>query len=227
MKNNFRVYVVVPAYNEETTIKKVISSVREVFRNIVVVNDCSQDNTSSIAEAEDIVTISHAINLGQGAALQTGLDFCAMNDADYVITLDADGQHSVTDAQIMLHKLIESGCDVALGSRFSGDSIGMPISRKVLLKLAVIYTQITTGLKLTDAHNGLRVLNKKALEVIRIRQNKMAHASEILEQIATNRLRYIEVPVTISYSEYSLNKGQKWWDAFPILIDMIVRKFRS
>ena len=227
MKKTSRVYVVVPAYNEAGVIRKVLSSVKEAFQNIVVVNDCSQDNTSSISENEDVVTISHAINLGQGAALQTGFDYCAINDADYVITFDADGQHSVADAQAMLNELIDSGCDVALGSRFLGRSVGMPFSRKAILKLAVIYTQITTGLKLTDAHNGLRVLNKKALDVIRIRQNKMAHASEILEQIATKRLKYIEVPVTISYSEYSLSKGQKLWDAFPILIDMIVRKLRS
>ena len=220
------IYVVIPAFNEEKKIGEVVSSVKEIFTNVVVVNDCSRDATSCVAEKSQATVLNHFINLGQGAALQTGIDYCKKRNAEYIVTFDADGQHSIADVKLMLDEIVKSNCDVVLGSRFLGESIGMPKSRKLLLKLAIIYTYLTTGLKLTDAHNGIRILSRKAIEKIKIRQNRMAHASEILEQIAENKLNYCEYPVTISYSEYSLQKGQKWWDAFPIIVDSILRKFR-
>ena len=221
------IYVVIAAYNEEETIEKVIENVKTIFDKVVVVNDCSSDKTLDKINATGAISLNHIINLGQGAALQTGIEYCRLEKADYVITFDADGQHSIEDAKKMLDELVDTCYDIALGSRFLGTTINIPKNKKLLLMLAIYYTNLTTGLKLTDAHNGLRVMNKRIIDTINIKQNRMAHASEIIEIIAQNNFKYIEVPTTIKYTEYSIKKGQKWWGAFPIIIDMLLRKFRS
>ncbi len=227
MVSKTRAFALIPAFNEGTVIAEVVRSVKSEFSCIVVVDDCSDDETADIAKDAGAIVLRHSVNLGQGAALQTGFDYCLSQGAQYVVTLDADGQHSVTDAQALLEKLIKVGCDVVLGSRFLGKSINMPPSRRLLIKTACLYTRLETGLKLTDTHNGLRALNRKAVKSIRITQNRMAHASEILELIAVNKLDYREHPVSIAYTEYSLGKGQSAWNAFSILIDLLVKKLRN
>ena len=120
----------------------------------------------------------------------------------------------------MVKILNERNLDVVLGSRFIGKTVGMTLPRKMLLHAAVVFTRLTTGMKLTDAHNGLRVFTRKGIENIRLSQNRMAHASEILEQIARNRLRYMEYGNTIQYTDYSRAKGQKASNAINILVDL-------
>lgn len=225
MTEQQKTYVVIPAFNEESRIAEVIALLKPEFRNIVVIDDGSTDDTSGAAQVNGAIVLRHHINFGQGAALQTGLEYCSRRDADFVVTFDADGQHSVADALKMLETAQAENYDVVLGSRFKGNTIGMPTTRQLVLKMAVIFTILTTGLKLTDAHNGLRVLGRKALRSVRLKENRMAHASEILEKIAALKLSYIEVPITITYTEYSLGKGQKISNAVNILLDLLVRKF--
>ena len=114
--------------------------------------------------------------------------------------------------------------DFALGSRFLGHAINLPRSRRLLLKAATWFTRSTTGLRITDAHNGLRAMTRRGASRIRLRQNRMAHASELLHQIATSGLGYVEVPVTIHYSAYSLAKGQSLFDALLIVLDLFARR---
>lgn len=218
------IWVVVPAYNEGSVIGPTMRDLLQSFASVVVVDDCSSDQTGAAALDAGTHVVRHPINLGQGAALATGITYALRAGATAIVTFDADGQHSATEARAMVGLLQQSGLDVVLGSRFLGQTHGMSSARRALLKLAVLFTRLTTGLRLTDAHNGLRVLSRRAAEVIHIRQNRMAHASETLEQIASKRLSFVEAPCTITYTEYSMSKGQRWVGAFAIVSDLLTRR---
>jgi glycosyltransferase involved in cell wall biosynthesis len=213
--------VIVPAFNESAIIGPIIGSLRSRFANVVVVDDGSADATASAALAAGAVVLRHAVNAGQGAALQTGIDYALARGAAYVATFDADGQHRVEDLVTMLAALQGGSHDIVLGSRFLGHAEGLQFARRLVLKAAVLFTNLTTGLRLTDAHNGLRVLTAPAARRLRIRQDGMAHASELIEQIGRLGLRYAEVPVTITYSEYSQAKGQRLSNSLLILRDLL------
>lgn len=202
-------FVVVPAYNEAERIGRTLESLLAVASSVVVVDDGSADNTAEVALRYPVWVLRHPVNLGQGAAIQTGITFALRQGADDVATFDADGQHDPSDLIRMLQTLRESGADYALGSRFLGRAEGIPFTRKVMLKAAVWYTRIMSGIHVTDTHNGIRLMTRRGAERIHITMNRMEHASEILDQIARSGLRYIEVPVTIRYSQASLAKGQK------------------
>lgn len=215
------IWVVVPAYNEQSTIQQVVSGLRRSFQKIVVVDDCSSDLTASLARAAGAEVMRHPINLGQGASLQTGIDLALQRGASYIVTFDADLQHRPEDVPLLLTALRESGADFALGSRFLGMAVNIGLSRRLLLKAAVLFTRLTTGLKITDAHNGLRAMTRRGANVLRIRQNRMAHASEILQQIAKSELSYVEVPVTVEYTSYSMAKGQRLGNSLNILLELL------
>ena len=218
-------WVVIPTFNESQVMSEVVAQVLRHYSHVVVIDDGSSDETGAIAAREGAIVLRHPINLGQGAALQTGITFVLSRDAEYIVTFDGDGQHQADDVDRMLTALRKSGAEVALGSRFCGDVIGAPWSRRTLLKAAAMLTMLTTGLKVTDTHNGLRVFTRHAAAKLHIRQNRMAHASEILSQIAQHGLHYIEVPVTIRYTAYSLSKGQGIGDAANILADLLMGRF--
>ena len=222
-----KVWVIIPAYNEGSMIGSVVGSVKRYFPNVVVVDDASADRTAYVAKNAGARVLRHPINLGQGAALQTGFDHALAAGASHIVTLDADGQHHIEDVPLMLDRLVASGADLALGSRFLGKAIGMSQGRRWLLQAATLFTRITTGLSLSDCHNGLRVLTARAAGTLSLRQNRMAHASEILNGIKRHRLSYVEVPVTISYTDYSRQKGQTFSDAFVICRDLIAAKLAS
>ena len=164
------------------------------------------------------------MNLGQGAALQTGFDYVlSQPSATHAITFDADGQHLVADAIEMLELARRKRISIVFGSRFLDKKSQPGLKKKIILKLAVLFTRALTGLRLTDAHNGLRVLSTESLEIIRLEQNGMSHATEIVHQIAQSRLAWKEYPVEILYTEYSRRKGQSLLNSVNILIDLIVR----
>jgi glycosyltransferase involved in cell wall biosynthesis len=212
--------VIVPAFNESSVIGPSVRSLRSRFAHVVVVDDGSVDATASSALAAGAVVLRHAVNAGQGAALQTGIDYALARGAAYVATFDADGQHQVEDLVTMLAALQGGSQDIVLGSRFLGHAEGLPLARRFVLKAAVWFTNLTTGLRLTDAHNGLRVMTDSAARRLHIRQDGMAHASELIEQVGRLGLRYAEVPVTITYSDYSKAKGQRLSNSFLILRDL-------
>lgn len=215
-------WVVVPAMNEARVIRQSITGLRTVFPNVVVVDDGSEDTTGAEALAAGAVLIRHPLNLGQGAAIQTGIEFALSRGAAYVATFDADGQHSAEDLRRMLDVLRREKLDIVLGSRFLGRAEGMTRTRAVLIKAGMHFTNVTTGVRLTDAHNGLRVMTGATAKRLRIVQDRMAHASELIAQIGKMKLAVKEVPVTITYSAYSVAKGQKMSDSFRILADLFV-----
>lgn len=220
-------WVVIPAWNESASIGTVVRGVLPYAEGVVVVDDASVDDTRLLALEAGAVVLRHPVNLGQGAALQTGISHALAEGARYIVTFDADGQHAAGEIDRMLEALRAANVDVALGSRFKGTTVGMPRARRVLLKLAVVFTRLTTGLKLSDSHNGFRAFTADAARQLRIRQNRMAHASEILEQIGQRGMRFVEVPVTISYTEYSKLAGQKNTDSLNIVLDLLANWIRK
>jgi glycosyltransferase involved in cell wall biosynthesis len=218
------VWIAIAAYNEAHVMAHVIDDVRRCGFPVVLVDDGSTDATAEVAERAGAVVVRHPVNLGQGAALQTAIEFALRKGADTIVTFDADGQHRAADIVSMVDALVRHGADYALGSRFLGDAVNLPAVRGLLLKAATGFTRLTSGLSLTDTHNGLRAMTRRGASSIRLRQNRMAHASEFLNQIAASGLKYVEVPVTIEYSAYSLAKGQKLVDALSILVDLWTRR---
>lgn len=219
-----RTWVVVPVYNEGAVVGDVVRGIRTVFPNVVCVDDGSTDNSAREVLQAGAVLVQHPINLGQGAALQTGIDYALRRPgAEYFVTFDSDGQHQVEDALAMVRRLRDEQLDVVIGSRFLDGRSNVGLLKRIVLRLAVVFERFATGLKLTDAHNGLRALNRKAATAIHIEQNRMAHASEIPAQIARHHLRYAEHPVQVIYTEYSKSKGQSVWNSINILSDLFIR----
>jgi glycosyltransferase involved in cell wall biosynthesis len=222
---NSDVAVIIPVYNESKVIEDVVSNVLGSFKHVICVDDGSSDRSASAIAKTDAYLVEHPINMGQGAALQTGIEFARqIEEAVYFVTFDADGQHRLEDAQAMIKEIKSGKYDIILGSRFLGEAVGIKKSKRTFLKLAIKFSNLTSGLKLTDTHNGLRVLNRRVGDELQITMPDMSHASEILEIIAIKKYRYKEVPVTIEYSDYSMQKGQSLINAVNIGFDMLLRK---
>jgi glycosyltransferase involved in cell wall biosynthesis len=218
-----KVFVIIPAYNEASVVANTVGEVSALYQ-AVVVNDGSSDDTARLANEAGAIVLSHAINRGQGAALQTGIEYALNQGVDIVVTFDADGQLSVADIKELIKPIEEGMADIVLGSRFLGDAKSLPAARSLVLKIAIALTRFYTGLKVTDTHNGLRAFSAKAAKQLDIRQDGMAHASEIIEHIKKYNWRFVEIPMTMIYTEYSLNKGQKLSGALKIVWDMILSR---
>lgn len=219
-----RTWVVIPMFNEVTVIAAVIEEVRATFPHVVCVDDGSTDGSVAAAESSGAIVVRHPINLGQGASLQTGFDF-ALRDQRMteVVTFDADGQHQVQDARAMVEKLRDGKLDIVIGSRFLDDRTQLGWAKRIVLRTAVRYSRWTSGMELTDAHNGLRVLDRGLLERVRITQNRMAHASELIDKVGKAKARWMEYPTHILYTDYSRAKGQSLLNSINILVDLIFR----
>lgn len=214
----------VPLYNEATVVREVIASAKKTFTHIVCVDDGSTDDSAAEAEAGGAVVVRHPINLGQGAALRTGLDYALTDpNADYFVTFDSDGQHRVEDALAMATRLDTEPVDIVIGSRFLDNRTELSAIKRVVLRMGVLFERLSSGVQLTDAHNGLRAMNRHAASAIVIDQNRMAHASEIVAEIGRNKLRWTESPVHVLYTDYSRSKGQSVWNSVNILSDLFLK----
>lgn len=221
---NEDVWLVVPLFNEDAVIADVVRDAHATFPHIVCVDDGSRDNSAAAAESAGAVVVRHPVNLGQGAALQTGFEYAAsIPSMRYVVTFDADGQHQASDALAMLELARRDGVSAVFGSRFLDERTRPSLAKKLVLKAAVAYTNLTTHTKLTDAHNGLRVLSRDVVTHLDLTQNRMAHASELVAQIGALQVPYAEAPVHILYTDYSRSKGQSLWNSINILAELILR----
>jgi hypothetical protein len=226
------VWVVVPIYNEEEVIEGVLSELIEAGYAVIAVDDGSPDRSAERVAALPVHLIKHPINLGQGAALQTGFDYALQQGAEVVVTFDADGQHRVEDIARLLSALEAEAepsarVEAALGSRFleGAGAEGMPWRRALLLRGAVLFTRWVGGVEVSDSHNGLRALRASALRRVRLTQPRMAHASELLHELKRQEVRFVEVAVRVRYTERSLAKGQRALGALNILFDLWVRRW--
>jgi polyprenyl-phospho-N-acetylgalactosaminyl synthase len=220
-------WVIVPVYNEASVITEVVAGLREAFPHVVCVDDGSTDGSAQRIATTGAHLVRHPINMGQGAALQSGLCYAlARPGGRFFVTFDADGQHRVADAVRMVHTARTEAADVVLGSRFLGRRSEVPALKRVVLRSVAALSPAARRLGLTDVHNGLRVFTRAVTEGLRIQMNDMAHASEIVAALARSAWTVREVPVTIRYTDYSVSKGQSVLNGINILFDLSLRSQR-
>lgn len=222
--NNRNTCIILPFFNEEEVIENIILKLLDKNYEIVAIDDGSTDNSFEILKKYPINIIKHPFNLGQGAAIQTGIDFSKLNpNLDYFVTFDSDGQHQVDEIEKIVTPLKLNETDFVFGTRFQENLIKLPFFKRSILKLAIYYTKLSTGIELSDTHNGFRSFNRKAIEKINLNFSNMTHASEFIEQAYKSGLRVQEVPVNILYTKYSKRKGQSLWNSINILVDLFLR----
>ena len=219
------VWIVVPAYNEASVIGDVITDIRSVFDHVVCVDDGSKDGTGDHALRAGAHVVSHPVNLGQGAAIQTGIEYARSRPGAQVFaTFDADGQHRLKDAVAMIDRLSTDDVDMVVGTRFAEPSASKPpLLKRIILRVAAFVSPNSRQLRLTDVHNGLRVFNKKVADGLNITMSGMSHASEIISLIVENRWRVAEESVEIVYTDYSMSKGQPLINGVNIVFDGLLR----
>lgn len=219
------VWIVVPAFNEAQVIGDVVADLRSAFANVVCVDDGSRDDTGDAALRAGAHVVRHPVNLGQGAAIQTGVEYARNQPgAEVFATFDADGQHRVKDVLTMIDRLSRGDVDIVIGTRFAGSTIShTPPLKRLILRAAAWLSPTSRRLHLTDAHNGLRVFNKTVADNLNLTMNGMSHAGEFIALIGENRWRVAEEPVEILYTEYSLSKGQPLLNGVNIVFDGFLR----
>jgi glycosyltransferase involved in cell wall biosynthesis len=225
MKNK-KILIGMPAYNEAKVIGKVIENIKKNgFENILVVDDCSADNTSLIAKKNKAIVLRHPINRGAGAATGTIIEYAKREKYDLLVLIDADGQHSPKEIKKLLKE--SNKYDVVIGSRLIGSDLSeMPISRRILNFGGSLITYFVFGTFVKDSQSGFKVLNKKAIENIQITFDRYEFCSEIIGEIHKNKLTFKEIPIKVIYTEHSLGKethGQSFFNSFKMIIRLIMR----
>jgi len=216
-----KIFCIIPAYNEAKTITGVINKVKPLVSKVVVVDDGSIDKTRELAKAQGVKVLSHLINRGQGAALETGNQYALREGADIIIHFDADGQFLAEEINDIIAPIREGTADIVFGSRFLGKKSNMPAFKKyVIIPLAHLVNKIFTGSNLTDPQNGFRALSKKAAEKIKIEQDGMAHNTEIISKAFGSGLKIKEIPVTVIYHDF----GQRFSGGLKIIKDLILAR---
>ena len=221
---------VIAAYNEEKVIKDTINNLIENwYKNILVVNDGSKDNTLwLLSEIDWIILLSHLKNRWQWAALETWFEYLRRYwEVEYICSYDADWQHDLQDYK-KFEEILDNNpnIEVVLWSRFIWENkTNFSLSKKILLKLAIVFTFFLSSIKLSDTHNWYRVFRKSFLNKFKITIDWMWHASEIIDIISSKKIKFKEVPVNIKYTDYSISKWQKASNAINIALRMIWNKF--
>lgn len=218
-----KVFALIPAYNEETTIAEVLTKTKPYVDEIIVVNDGSSDRTEEIAHSHGVHVLNHVINRGLGAAIGTGFMAAKIAKADVLVTLDADGQHDPTEIKTLV-KAIEEGADVVIGSRMLTGFKGMPWYRRVAQIIGNLVTFALFGAWVTDSQSGFRAFNRYALEQINIRSNRMEVSSELVAETKRHGLKLAQVPIKAIYTEYSLSKGQSFFVGIKTLLKLVLRR---
>ncbi|MBY0506080.1 MAG: glycosyltransferase family 2 protein [Bryobacteraceae bacterium] len=224
--SNSFVFAIIPCWNESSVLRQTVSELLALGLQVVVVDDGSDTPMRLHCDGLPVHLLRHSVNLGQGAALQTGMDYALAQGAAYLIHFDADGQHDPGAIAEMLAILRQGDVDVLLGSRFLNQTHAraVPWSKRLLLRGGIVVSWLFSGLWLTDTHNGLRGLTRRAAEQIRLTENGFSHATEILEEIRRARLRYREIPTLVRYTEYSRSKGQSMGNSVNVFVDLLLHK---
>jgi polyprenyl-phospho-N-acetylgalactosaminyl synthase len=220
------VWIIVPAFNEAGIIGDVIADVRSVFEHVVCVDDGSRDGTGDAALRAGAHVVTHPVNLGQGAAIQTGVEYARVQPAAAIFaTFDADGQHRVKDLIRMIDRLSADDADLVVGTRFADPGVvsRTPLAKRIVLRTVAWLSPRGRRLGLTDAHNGLRVFNKSVADGLNITISGMGHASEFIMLADEKHWRVAEEPVEILYTDYSKSKGQPLLNGVNIVFEGLLR----
>ena len=204
-----KTFIVIPCYNEASVIAEVIAGVRQAgYENIIVVDDGSADDTYSQAKTlPGVIALKHFINRGKGATVKTGIEAAKSLGAGIVVTIDGDGQHNPEEISEMID-LIAKGYDVVLGTRLKNPK-GMPGYKIACNWIGNFFTWIIYGLWVTDSQSGFRAYSKKAINTIETKTDRYEYDSEVIREIYRHKLRYIEIPIEVRYTEYSMGKQNK------------------
>lgn len=216
------IHVVMPFFNEDEVIESVLLDLEKYPYNIILVDDGSTRNIDKIISNFRLCYIKHKINLGQGAALSTGIKYALQKGAKYIVTFDADGQHRAEDIERLYEALGDN--DVVFGSRFLNLSSNIPFARKIVLKTGCFIGYLVSGYYLTDSNNGLRLFTSQMAKNIQFTEARMAHAVELLWILKRHKAKIKEIPVKIIYNKYSLSKGQSILNSIVILKDIVLKK---
>lgn len=223
--DNHSIFIIVPGFNEALVIRQTIETILAKNYSVVVVDDASADNTRKALLGLPVYYIRHLSNLGQGAAIRTGMELALKKNAEYLVTFDADGQHDVNDIEKMIALLQQEKVDIVFGSRFlEGAATNVHKSRKIVLKTARLINYLASGILLSDANNGLRAMTREAALKMQITENRSSHNAQVQNLVKKYGLKYAECPVNISYSDYSKKKGLRNINSIRILYDLILYK---
>lgn len=215
-------YIIIPAKDESPRIGQVLHSLRDLgYQNIVVVNDGSVDNTAEVAESFGAHVISHPINIGPGAATQTGISYALEQGAEYLVTIDGDTQHYPSDIEQMLDTIIEQNVEVVIGSRFINEN-QIPLTRIFYNKIANIVTYMATGIMLSDSQSGFKAFTASFCRKSKLHHNGFEFCVEIIRNMSDFKVKFTEVPIKVKYTEETLQKGQNLW----IGVQMLGRIFK-
>ena len=209
LSNNSNLLIILPAFNEGAVIRKVLFNIRKIgFQNICVVDDGSSDHTAQKARNAGVEVISHPINRGAGAAVQTGIAYAKNNGYDYAILMDSDGQHLPEDIHRLYSKMETSKADIVVGNRFSFTENNVPTHRVAYNQIANIFTNLFCKKRYADTQSGFRLLNRRAIESLQLKNKGFGFCSEMLIFSDQSNLRVEETPIQVLYTNYSMNKGQ-------------------
>jgi UDP-N-acetylglucosamine---dolichyl-phosphate N-acetylglucosaminyltransferase len=201
--------IVIPAHNEEQAISHVIKETKAAgYDTIIVIDDGSTDQTEAAAKRSGATVFRHLINRGKGAAIKTGIDAAKRLGADIIVTIDGDGQHDPTDIAPMIKAISQDGYDVVLGNRLQ-DRSGMPAYKIIHNLIGNFIVWLLYGLWVNDSQSGFRAYSKKAAHAIDTHTDRYEYDSEVIREIHHNHLRFIELPIKVRYTAYSLGKRQK------------------
>jgi glycosyltransferase involved in cell wall biosynthesis len=216
----FKVWIVMPAHNEESSIGHVLDALKaEGYTHVIVVDDGSEDKTAEVARKRGAVVISHPKNMGLGAALRTGLKAAFERGADRAVTFDADGQHDPKSVRKLLEAL--DGGDLAIGVREK--QVDIPLHKVVGNFGLDFITYLFSGV-FTDSQSGARAFNRRALELVRIKSDRYEVSSEIIIRTKQEGLGLREVPVRCFYTKYSKARGTTIASGFKIFLGLVKQR---
>lgn len=217
-------FIVIPAKNEAPRLGQVLEKLRaRAYHNIIVVNDGSTDETHRVAESYGVTVLKHLVNLGPGAATQTGIEYALEQGADYILTLDADGQHYPEDIEPMLEAINDTGVDIVIGSRFLDPRNPVPRNRRLFNKIANILTAFLTGVHVSDSQSGMKVFRAEFARNLDFKFNGFEFCTELFRIVYQQKAKLLEVPIKVKYTQETMEKGQSLGNGFVMVLRLVRR----
>jgi len=193
----------IPAYNEEKTIAEVVLKAGCHVGKVLVCDDGSRDMTRIIARKNGAHVVEHKKNMGYGATMQTLFIKAKELGADVLVVFDGDGQHDPDEIPELVKPVLEGRADIVIGSRFmKGARINVPFYRRIGILVITLLTKIFSGYPITDAQSGFRAFNHRALEELKITEDRWGSSVEVFFRAHDVGLRIVEVPVDCDYKDY-------------------------
>ena len=218
-----KVFIVIPAKDEGRRIGSVLGHIRELgYGNIVVVDDGSEDDTQQVAERYNATVLKHLLNMGAGAATQTGIQYALQQGAEIIVTLDGDHQHLPSDIALLVNTLLEKDVDVVIGSRFLGNNPNIPWIRILYNKIGNVITLLFAGLMVTDSQSGMKALRAGFARKSVIQRNGFEFCMEIIKNMRIHKASWCEVPISVNYTRETMAKGQNFWSG----VNMVFRLWK-